>query len=214
MLYLIPMSAWLRVTSFGDSIVTVPAAAAIILWLISGRAWRMAGWWIVLFGAGMTLVVATKIAFIGWGVGVAAIDFTGISGHAMRATAVLPIIGCLAFNGSRQKGRLAGFAAGLGIALLISVSRVVVDAHSVSEAASGALLGTAISWMFMRITASVIRPAINGWLLVLSLTGLFWVSFAEPAPTQEILTELALKLSGHDRPFTRADWVVQSHSGS
>ncbi len=207
------MAGWLRVTSFGDSIVTVPAAAAIILWLISGRAWRMAGWWIVLFGAGMTLVVATKIAFIGWGVGVAAIDFTGISGHAMRATAVLPIVGCLAFNGSRQWIRLAGFAAGLSVALLISASRVMVDAHSVSEAASGALLGTAISWLFMRITSSVILPAINVWLIVLSLAGLFWVSFADPAPTQELLTRFALKLSGHERPFTRADWIAQSRSG-
>jgi membrane-associated phospholipid phosphatase len=207
------MAGWLRVTSFGDSIVTVPAAAAIILWLISGRAWRMAGWWIVLFGAGMTLVVATKIAFIGWGVGVAAIDFTGISGHAMRATAVLPIIGCLAFNGCRRWVRLAGFAAGLSVVLLIAVSRVIVEAHSVSEAASGAVLGTAISWMFMRITSPVILPAMNVWLIVLSLVGLFWVSFAEPAPTQELLTGFALKLSGHERPFTRADWVVQSRSG-
>lgn len=208
------MTGWLRLTSFGDSIVTIPAAAAIILWLISGRAWRMAGWWIVLFGAGMTLVVATKIAFIGWGAGIAAIDFTGISGHAMRATAVLPIIGCLALNGNRQWGRLAGFSVGLSIALLISVSRVIVDAHSVSEAASGALLGTAISWIFLRCTSSLILPAINGWVVVLSLIGLFWVSFAEPAPTQEMLTEFALKLSGHERPFTRADWIAQSHFGS
>ncbi|MFT5532161.1 MAG: membrane-associated phospholipid phosphatase [Burkholderiaceae bacterium] len=203
------MATWFRVTSFGDSIVTIPAAAAIILWLLSGRAWRMAAWWSGLFGAGLVLVVATKIAFIGWGVGIASIDFTGISGHAMRATAVLPIIGCLAFNGSRLRIRLAGFAAGLAIALLISVSRVVVDAHSVSEAASGALLGTAISSAFMRVTSSVIRPTINGWLVVLSLAGLFWVSSAEPAPTQEILTDLALKLSGHERPFTRANWVGQ-----
>ncbi|MEB0222433.1 hypothetical protein, partial [Pseudomonas sp. AB12(2023)] len=91
----------------------------------------------------------------------------------MRATAVLPIIGCLAFNGSRQWGRLAGFAVGLSIALLISVTRVIVDAHSVSEAASGALLGTAISWIFLRSTSSLILPAINGWVVVLSLIGLF-----------------------------------------
>lgn len=204
------MTAWLRLTSFGDSVVTIPAAAAIVLWLLSGRAWRMALWWIVLFGAGMTLVVATKIAFIGWGVGITAIDFTGISGHAMRATAVLPVIGFLAFNGGRQRVRLAGFAVGLAIALLISVSRVMVDAHSVSEAVSGALLGTATSLFFMRITATSVLPVLNGWLVALSLAGLFWVSSAEPAPTQELMTDIALKLSGHDRPFTRADWVVQS----
>ena len=206
------MAVWLRLTSFGDSVVTIPAAAAIILWLLSGRAWRMAAWWITLFGAGMTLVVASKIAFIGWGVGIASIDLTCISGHAMRATAVLPIIGYLAFNGRHQRMRLIGFAAGLGIALLISVSRVMVDAHSVSEAVSGAVLGTAISVLFMRITSTIIRPAVNGWLMVLSLAGLFWVSTAEPAPTQEILTDVALALSGHERPFTRADWIAQSRT--
>lgn len=108
--------------------------------------------------------------------------------------------------------RLIGFAAGLGIALLISVSRVMVDAHSVSEAVSGAVLGTAISVLFMRITSTIIRPAVNGWLMVLSLAGLFWVSTAEPAPTQEILTDVALALSGHERPFTRADWIAQSRT--
>ncbi|NDP59528.1 MAG: phosphatase PAP2 family protein [Oxalobacteraceae bacterium] len=204
------MTAWLRLTSFGDSIVTIPAAAAIVLWLLSGRAWRMALWWTVLFGAGMALVVATKIAFIGWGIGIAAIDFTGFSGHAMRATAVLPVIGFLAFNGGRQRVRVAGFAVGLAIALLISVSRVMVDAHSVSEAVSGALLGSAISLIFIRITSTIARPVVNGWLVVLSLAGLFWVSTAEPAPTQELLTDIALELSGHDRAFTRADWIAQS----
>lgn len=210
----IPMTAWLRITSFGDSVVTIPAAVAITLWLLSSRSWRMAAWWIVLFGAGLTLVVATKIAFIGWGVGIAAIDFTGISGHAMRATAVLPIIGYLAFSWSTQRIRLAGFAAGFSIALLISLSRVMVDAHSVSEAVSGALLGTAISLAFMRLTSSLIRPAISGWLMVLSMAGLLFASSADPAPTQEILTDIALKLSGHERPFTRSDWVAQLRSGS
>lgn len=207
------MAAWFRVTSFGDSIVTIPAAAAIILWLLSKRAWRMAVWWIVLFGAGLAVVVATKIAFIGWGIGISAIDFTGISGHAMRAMAVLPLIGCLALNGGSQRIRWAGFAIGLFVALLISVSRVMVDAHSVSEAIIGASLGATISVAFMCVTASLIRPAVNGWIVVLSLAGLFWISSADPAPTQEILTDISLKLSGHERPFTRADWDAQQRFG-
>ena len=86
------MIPWMEITRFGGIVVTAPAAAAITAWLMMGRAWRLAAWWCVLFIGGMALVVATKIAFIGWGLGIQALDYTGISGHAMRATAVYPVL--------------------------------------------------------------------------------------------------------------------------
>ena len=86
------MIPWIKFTSYGDTMVMIPAAFIILVWLTVGRAWRMAIWWCLLLIAGLVLVAATKIAFVGWGVGIRSIDFTGISGHAMRATAVLPVI--------------------------------------------------------------------------------------------------------------------------
>ena len=168
----------------------------------------MAVWWVALFGAGMALVVATKIAFIGWGIGIPSIDFAGISGHAMRAAAVLPVIAYLALQGGRRSVKIIGVSAGVGLGILIAVSRVLVDAHSLSEAVSGFLLGTLIGVIFIRLARPLYKPSVNGWLVLVTLVSLFWVSSGEPAPTQQMLTEMALALSGHDRPFTRADWIA------
>jgi hypothetical protein len=38
------------------------------------------------------MAACTKIAYLGWGIGMRSFDFTGISGHAMTAT-LLPHIG-------------------------------------------------------------------------------------------------------------------------
>ncbi|MFC6518687.1 hypothetical protein ACFQAT_01865 [Undibacterium arcticum] len=82
----------MKITSVGGITVMAPAAIAITVWLVVERSWRVALWWCLLFAAGMGLVVATKIAFIGWGIGIRSLDFTGFSGHSMRATAVIPVL--------------------------------------------------------------------------------------------------------------------------
>jgi hypothetical protein len=51
--------------------------------------------WPSLFTLAALLVVSTKIAFEAWGIGIGALDFTGISGHAMTATSVLAVAGYL-----------------------------------------------------------------------------------------------------------------------
>jgi hypothetical protein len=70
----------------------MPAALIITIWLLTGRLWHLAALWCLLFGIAMLAVVATKIAFLGWGIGSEALDFTGISGHAARATAIFPVL--------------------------------------------------------------------------------------------------------------------------
>lgn len=200
------MIPWMKITSFGDSMVMMPAAAAIILWLVIGRAWRMAFWWSGLFTLGLVLVAATKIAFIGWGIGIRALDFTGISGHAMRATAVIPVIFYLMLQKSPPAMRTMGIGCGFLLGILLGVSRVEVQAHSISEAAAGCMLGAFISLGFMWISAPLRKPWLNRWLIALSLLALFPTSNAKPAPTQRWMKGVALYLSGHDRPYVREDW--------
>ncbi|MDP9108232.1 MAG: membrane-associated phospholipid phosphatase, partial [Pseudomonadota bacterium] len=107
-------------------IVTGPAALAILAWLLAGRLWRLAATWIMLFGVGMLLVVASKIAFIGWGIGSQSLDFTGLSGHAMRACAVMPVLAYLIAQGGAQRAwRIGGIVTGICAGVLISVSRVM-----------------------------------------------------------------------------------------
>jgi membrane-associated phospholipid phosphatase len=214
------MISWGKITYFGDTVVMMPAAAAIIIWLVIGRAWRMAFWWSILFTVGLVLVVATKIAFIGWGIGIRSLDFTGISGHSMRATAVLPVLCYLMLQKSSPGLRALGICFGLMLGLLLGISRIAVHAHSISEAAAGCLLGGMISLGFIRISGSLQKPVLHRWLIVLSMLALLPTSYAKPAPTQRWMNGVALYLSGHDRPYSRKQWkheydeMYESHDGS
>src|ERR1700716_1005135 len=152
------MIPWVRITSFGDTVVMLPAAVAIAAWLIAGGACRMAVWWCLLFTFGLVLVAATKIAFVGWGISISGLDFTGISGHAMRATAIFPVIFYLALRKSPPLARIAGLLLGGMIGLLIGMSRIVLNTHSVSEVVAGCVLGSVITLGFIRISNRLPKP--------------------------------------------------------
>ena len=58
-----------------------------------------------LTAAAALITTVTKVAFIGYEVGYAPLDYTGISGHAMFAAAVLPVsIASFFKNVSRLRG--------------------------------------------------------------------------------------------------------------
>ena len=135
------MMAWTLITGFGDSAVMLPAAVAIALWLAAGGAWRTTIVRLVTIGAGAALVAATKIAFLGWGIGSARLDFTGVSGHTTLATAVTLTAIHLLSRGLPRPYRLALLAVGLAGALAVGVSRLAVQAHSFSEVCAGLVIG-------------------------------------------------------------------------
>ncbi len=83
------MIPWTKIVHVGDTAIMIPAAAAVMVYLISCRAWRMAWWWCLLFTTGICLVAATKIAFLAWGTGIHTIDFKALSGHA--TSTILPL---------------------------------------------------------------------------------------------------------------------------
>ncbi|MDC8759965.1 phosphatase PAP2 family protein [Janthinobacterium sp. hw3] len=189
-----------------------PAGLAIALWLAGGKTWRLALEWCLLFGVGMALVVVTKVLFIGWGIGSATLEFAGISGHAMRAGAILPVAFFVILKGARPGLRGLGVVAGVALALLISVSRVQVNAHSSSEAISGSLLGLLLAGIFLYRAGAMRELVLSRTLVALSLCGLLLTPNVEPVPTEQWLTELALHLSGRERPFERSDWkLAQRH---
>lgn len=199
------MIPWSKISFLGDSIVMLPAALAILAWLAIGRAWRMAFWWAWLFAFGLSLVAATKIAFIGWGIGSVTLDFTGISGHAMRGVAVLPVLAYLVSQRWPGPLRIVCVALGVGMGLLIGVSRVVLSYHSVSEAVAGCLVGCAVALGFIYWSLPLSKPNLNRWLLAGSLLGLVPTAYANPAPTDYWMNSVALYLSGHDQPYVRGD---------
>jgi membrane-associated phospholipid phosphatase len=197
------MIFWPVITRVGDSVILMPAALAIAAWLAAGRTWKMVFSWCVLFGLAMLAVIATKLAFIGWGIGSASFDFTGFSGHATRAAAVFPVLFYLLLQTPSRTERSLAALSGMLVAAIIAVSRVVVHAHSISEALSGWLLGTLVSLMFLWRARNCTIMLPRRWLLVPSLVFLMAAPLAKPAPAQQWITSAALFLSGLTEPFDR-----------
>lgn len=203
------MNWWNGISFAADMSLMGPAGVAIALWLLVSRQWRLVLSWSLWYGGGLLLVVLSKLAFIGWGVGSSALDFTGFSGHAMRAGAVFPVLMYVILQRAPQRWRHAGVLLGVGFAVLVAISRVMVHAHSVSEAVSGCVLGLAMAFGFIWTARGVVHFAISRALVLASMAVMVLLSFkAEPMPTEQWLQKLALALSGHERVFTRLDWKL------
>ncbi|MGK5015780.1 phosphatase PAP2 family protein [Janthinobacterium sp. 75] len=186
-----------------------PAGVAIALWLLVSRQWRLVLSWSLWYGGGLALVVLSKLAFMSWGVGSSALDFTGFSGHAMRAGAVFPVLMYVLLQRAEPRWRNAGVLIGVAFAVLVAISRVVVQAHSVSEAVSGCVLGLALALGFMWNARGVVNFAVSHALALASMVLMVALSFkAEPMPTEQWLQKLAMLLSGHERVFSREDWKL------
>jgi membrane-associated phospholipid phosphatase len=203
------MMWWNGLSVMGSLAVTGPVGLAIAVWLLAGKSWRLTLGWIMLFGLGMAMVVLTKVAFIGWGLGLRSIDFAGISGHAMRAAAVYPVAAFLAARSSPSTPRRLALAVGVILSALIAVARVKVDTHSASEAISGCLLGLAVAAAFIWMARSEDHLPLSRMLVLLCSPVLLVAPRVEPMPTELWMTELALYLSGHQQPYTRGAWRAQ-----
>jgi membrane-associated phospholipid phosphatase len=216
---------WSHLSALGGLNVTALLALAIAAWLVGAHCWRLALTWCLLFGAAMALSVASQMAFIGWGIGVQSLDFTGFSGHAARAGAVFPVAFFLLFErrgrrrGSawvrspalgrterrRESWLRAGLLAGAALAVGVALARVKVGAHSPSEAVAGCLLGLAAAGLFVARSRAA-RDFSPQPLLLGLLAATFLLPRADPANSHQWLTAAALKLSGRDRVYLREDW--------
>ncbi|MDL2354107.1 MAG: phosphatase PAP2 family protein [Pseudomonadota bacterium] len=194
-----------RLVHLGDISLTLAAAAAIASALLAARAWRMAFWWSLLFGAGVGLVGASKIAFMAWGLVPPGLDFKAISGHATGVTAVLPTLLYLLLRRRGARARRAGVLAGLLLGALMGVLLVAQDEHSVAEALAGWALGAAISLASIRMddaAAPVPAPARGAGQL--ALPALVFVALAclmRSFPFGYLMMRTAVFISGNASLF-------------
>lgn len=202
------MIPWSKITLFGDVTITSLVALAIGVMLLADGEKRLALWWMLLFSAGMALVAATKIAYIGCGIGVGLgpLHFSGISGHAMRAAAVPPVLLYLMLKKASPTSRMFGVLCGYGVAMLIGVSRLAVHVHSVSEVVTGWMLGGLVSAAFIRLASPLRKSVFTRFRVSLILLALLPAPYVRPAPTQDWLVSMTLYISGHDRPYQRVEW--------
>jgi membrane-associated phospholipid phosphatase len=215
---------WSHLSALGGLNVTALLALAIAAWLVSARCWRLALAWCLLFGGALALAAASQMAFLGWGIGIRALEFTGFSGHATRAAAVFPVALFLLLErrGLRREDRRqhartaalerrqggwlrAAVLAGVLLAVAVAVARVKVNAHSPSEAAAGCLLGLAAAGLFIARSRAA-RDRSPQPLLLGLLAATVLLPRADPLNSHQWLTAATLKLSGRDRVWLRDGW--------
>ncbi|MBB4865232.1 membrane-associated phospholipid phosphatase [Pseudomonas nitritireducens] len=195
------------ITRLGDSSLLAPAAAFVFCWLLYRRESAKAALWALLFGFSTALVVASKLAFMGWGIGIPNLDFTGISGHSMMAGAVLPTLAAQLFTSRRAS--LAAAALAAVVAILVGVSRLEINVHSPAEVYAGLALGLGTSAAFLGSTRASL-PVFNPALLVLVLAlSLGQTVTGVRAPTHQLLERIAAHLADRDQPFQRGQWAGQ-----
>jgi len=208
-------SFWQGLTWFGDSGFLLPTAFWLFVWLASDRATRgMAVCWAILFGACGFIVMASKLAFMGWGIGSAAYDFTGFSGHTALAACVWPVACWLVTASFPTAVRLTTTAAAWVWAVLVGCSRLALEAHSDSEVVAGLLLGTlaAATFLLLQRRNRLVPRWGKRWLAAGLIAPCALLLIGRPAPTQDALQMVATWMAGIERPFTRADLWVRTSS--
>ena len=213
---------WFVVTRLGEAQILLPAFLAGALWLAFARpagaygrlargdahahdhpARASALRWIGAIVATTAVTTASKIAFLGFGIGSAALDFTGFSGHSMYSTAILPVLAAVVAG---RRGAVVGVLA----AALVTYSRVKLGAHSWSEAVAGMVLGAAAAaWTladYLAHPGAVRAPwwlplLLGAWLTLLPMR-------APPSRTHDLVVSISLKLSGRHRPYTRFELLA------
>jgi hypothetical protein len=196
---------WL--THGGNSVLLLNAALILMLWMLAGRAWGLAVRWQLALGGAVSLVLASKIAFLGWGLGSARLDFTGISGHAMLATAVTPVLVAALTLRCSARVRAWALGASMGLAVAVGLSRLALGVHSVSEV----LAGWAVGWVVARVSIAGLvqlrRPMLAPWPMAVALALLLVLTAPREGYSPEthgVVVNMALWASGRTAPFTRS----------
>ncbi|GCL64264.1 phosphatase PAP2 family protein [Pseudaquabacterium pictum] len=195
---------WAQITRLGEAQILLPAMALSLLWL-----WRQPGGprlalaWLLASGVAVAVTTTSKIAFLGFGIGHAPLDFTGFSGHAMFAAALMPLLLRLALGPRTADGRRRVLILGYLLALAVAVSRVKVGAHSVSEVVAGYGLGAAASALALRAGRWPALPLARWMPLALLAWALLGVVGAPASRTHDWVTRLSLALSGRPQAYQR-----------
>ena len=197
-----PNAYWQFITHLGSASLLLPffGIALIELWFSHQKSAIFL--WILALAIGVMLTLISKVLFLGWGIGIASLNFTGISGHAFLATSIIPIVFYSFSGGLQVKAKNIGFWLGLILSLLVGISRIVLGMHSWSEVVSGWILGLTVCVFALSVIKYNEKP--YSYLHLTIMVFLIALGSTTPnyLPTHDLETKLALYLSGHDKPFT------------
>jgi hypothetical protein len=195
--------AWSVITHLGAATLALPTLAITVTGLWQSHQRVAARVWLLGLALAIAVTLTSKILFLGWGIGIASLDFTGVSGHALLATAVLPVLFSSLLAPDQLRFRIAGAVFGLWLGAAVAVSRVVLGAHSVSEVVCAWLIGFVVTVVTVK---SMENHEPRPWIVFLAplvLLFAFSTTHSNYLPTHGWEIDLALFVSGHDKPYTR-----------
>ncbi len=189
---------WRSLSALGDSRWLLPMALVLLITLPRTDA-RLKWRWLAAIAVTAGLTLASKLAFMGWGIGIKSVHFTGFSGHAAMSSVIYPVVGAL-LAGTGKRPRTIGLVIGVLLATAIAWSRIPLHAHSLSEVIAGLALGLGCSTWAMHIAGPSSRP--NAVAATAALLAGMVLPFALPdVHTHQLVIALAKLLSGRAEIF-------------
>lgn len=189
---------WRTLSALGDSRWLLPMALVLLITLPRADA-RLKWRWLLAIAVTAGVTLASKLAFMGWGIGIKSVHFTGFSGHAAMSSVIYPVVGAL-LAGTSSPPRRIRLVIGVLLATAIAWSRIPLHAHSLSEVIAGLMLGLGCSTWAMHTAGPSSRPnavaaaaaVLAGMVLPLALPDIH---------THQLVIALAKLISGRAEIF-------------
>lgn len=203
------MTMWTAITSLGDSAILLPLIAWIgICLLLPPPCWRDARRWLIAVALCGGSVMLSKLLFMAWDIGPPGLNYTGFSGHTALAILVWPSLAGILARAATPRLRTSAIALGGLIGVGVGISRCMLKVHSQSEVWLGATLGAAVvTWFLLGLARSEPLPRHrHAWRLAIPGVGAIAIAavcYGRVFPSQHLLQDIVLWLSGHPTIFTR-----------
>ena len=141
---------WACLVAVGESAVMLPIALGIGVALYLGASRAPALVWLLTFGAAFLVVAVAKLAFDIGGWSLPGLQIYSISGHAMLAGAVFPMLLMLGASLVRPSWGCWGAWGGVLLALMMAVGLVAGNYHTPAETVIGSTIGLGVAWFNLR----------------------------------------------------------------
>jgi membrane-associated phospholipid phosphatase len=135
------------VSNFGDALVLLPASLGLVVLLFGFGLRRDAGAYLAALGACVIGVLAAKFAFAACDNVVFGIESP--SGHSAFASTFYGSLAALFGAGRSRRRRVALYGGAIALILLIGVSRVATNAHTVADVIVGFAIGAIAVALFV-----------------------------------------------------------------
>ena len=168
------------------------------------RDWKQTAQWALLFGGVGAIVCASKLAFMGWGIGIRELDFTGFSGHSALSASIWPVMMWLLTGRFSTAVRKTAVLSGYALALLIGYL-AWPSTYTRFGSHQRPRIGAASS-AFLWLQRNIAPPALSYRKIAAALLlPLLLINNGTIAPTQGLLEFIAVSIAPIDKPFTRED---------